>query len=329
VKFCVYAIIFLSVLSTTAFAGDAPPANSGTVLIVKVTNGTAQGRPITGDSVFVGIYQHEQLTDTIEGKVDASGQAVFENVPTGEHTVAVARARHNDMMFGSLPVALTTLSASYTASVIVYDVSDDNSKLSVGMHHFIVKAQADSIMITEYMQLKNSSDTAVISKEKDSQGMPIVLKMSLPEAFSNLRFSSYFEQAAVVTTPDGFYDTMAMPPGENHQAAFSYTLDINSATKDVVKRISLPTSEFVLFSQLGPGKIMGLGSANGRMTLSDGTEAEYFNLSAINAGDTINFQVTGFNVTRSQQKSWIIMGVVFGVAAVLAVLRLRPGSKQP
>ncbi len=328
-KFLASALAFLSILSTTAFAEDAPLTNSNTLLVVKVTNGTAQGTSVTDDKVFVRIFQHEQLTETLEGKVDASGQAVFENVPTREHTVAVASARHGDMMFASRAVSLSSESGTGVAHVTVYDVSEDNSKLSVGMHHFVIKAQSDSLVITEYMQLKNASDMAVISKEKDAQGLPVVLKILLPAEFADLRFAGYFHTDAVVVTEDGFYDTMAMPPGTNHQAAFSYTLGIDSATMDVAKRISLPTSEFVLFSQLGPGKITGLGSATGRMTMADGTSAEYFNLSELNSGDTINFQVTGFNVIKSQRKSWIIMGVVFGVVTMLAVLRLRPKSKQP
>lgn len=326
-KFVASALAFLSILSTTAFAEDAPLTNSGTVLVVKVTNGTAQGTAVTGDLVFVSIYQHERLTDTIEGKVDDSGQAVFENMPTGEHTVAVAAARHSDMMFGGRAVSLTPDSDTHIAHVTVYDVSEDNSKLFVGMHHFIIKAQSNSLVITEYMQLKNSSDTAVISKQRDAQGLPIVLKIMLPEGFKNLRCSSYFEEAALVIIQEGFYDTMAMPPGDDHQAIFSYTIDINSETIDIVKMISLPTSEFVFFSQLDPGRVEGLGLPDGRMTMADGTSAEYFNLTGLNAGDTVTFRVVGFNAPEPERQSWIIMSVVFGVIALVAVLRLL-GLKQ-
>jgi hypothetical protein len=330
-KFSVLAL-FAMVLSPAIGASvdvDAPPADFAVTLVVKVTNGTARGRPVTDDQVLVRIFHHEQLTDTIEGKADASGQAVFENVPAQEHAVAVASARHNDMMFGGRAISLTPGSDTHIAHVTVYDVSEDNSKLSVGMHHFIIKAQSNSLLVTEYMQLKNVSDMAVISKERDAQGLPVVLKILLPGGFANLQFASYFQTGAVVVTEDGFYDTMATPPGANHKATFSYTLDIDSATMDIAKMISLPTSEFVLFSQLGPGKIKGLASAKGQMTMTDGTSAEYFSFSELNTGDTINFQVTGFNVVKSQRQSWIIMGVVFGIMAVVAVLRLHFGQRQP
>ena len=324
-----FAMVLSPALGVSVDAEDTLPADSVVTLIVKVINGTAQGKPITNDQVVVRIFQHEQLAATLEGKVDASGQAVFENVPAKEHNVAFAFVKHIDMMYTGLPVALTPDSDTHITHVTVYDVSEDNSILSVGMHHFIIKARSNSLLLTEYMQLNNPSDTAVISKEKDAQGLPVVLKILLPAGFANLRFAGYFQPAAVVLTKDGFYDTMAAPPGPNHQAVFSYTLDINSKTMDIVKKISLPTSEFVLLSQLGQGRIQGLGSLNGRMTLVDGTPAEFFNLSRLNAGDKISFQVTGFNVAESQRQLWIIMGAVFGIMAVLAVLRLRRHSKQP
>jgi hypothetical protein len=329
VKIYVFALVLSSAFGAMALAEDAPVGPPNVVLTVKVTNETAQGAAVTGDPVSVRIYQNQQLTDTLQGTVDASGRAVFENVPTGEQTFAVPSAKHNNMMFSGRPVAIGPGPGSYIGHVIVYEISEDSSQISVGVHHFIVKAQADSLVITEYMQLANSSDMAVTSKEKDSQGLPVVLKMLLPSGFKNLQFSDYFEAAAVVATADGFYDTMAMPPGANHQAAFSYTLDIDSATLDIVKNVSLPTSEFMLFSQLGPQRIEGLGSPSGSMTLADGTSAEYFSLSAFNAGDKISFKVTGFNVAKSQRQSWIIMGVVFGVVVFLAVMRLLPKNKQP
>jgi hypothetical protein len=329
VKFSVFALLFSVAIGATAFAEDAPVGPPDVVLTVKVTNGTAQGAAVTGDPVSVRIYQNQQLTDTLQGTVDATGQAVFENVPAPEQVFAVPSAKHNGMMFSGRPVALGPGPGSHIGYVTVYEISEDSSQLFVGVHHFIIKAQADYLVITEYMQLANPSDMAVTSKEKDSQGLPVVLKMLLPRGFKNLQFSDYFEAAAVVTTADGFYDTMAMPPGANHHAVFSYTIDIDSATLDIVKNISLPTSEFILFSQLGPQRIEGLGSPSSNMTLADGASAEYFDLSRLNMGDKINFKVTGFNVVKSQRQSWIIMGVVFGVVAFLAVLRLRPKNKQP
>ncbi|HIJ70423.1 MAG TPA: hypothetical protein HPP87_03565 [Planctomycetes bacterium] len=326
--FSLFAIALLPTLVVSVCKGQAPSEDSVVTLVVKVNNGTAQGKSVTGDPVFVEIHQHEKLTATFEGRVDSTGQAVLENVPATEHTVAVPFASHSNMMYTGFPVRLTPDKDTHIAKVMVYDISGDNSKLSVGMHHFIIRAETDSLLITEYMQLNNPTDKAIISQERDARDLPVVFKISLPPGFGNLRFLSYFQSPAVVVTKDGFYDTMATPPGDNQQAAFSYTLDVDSETMKISKKISLPTSEFAIFSQLGAGKISGLGPAKGSRAMSDGTSAEYFAFSGLNSGDTINFQVTGFNVIKSQRDLWIIIGAVFAVAAAGAVVRASLKKKQ-
>jgi hypothetical protein len=78
------------------------------------------------------------------------------------------------------------------------------------------------------MQLKNSSDMAVSSKQKDGENREVILEIMLPKGFQNLKSTSYFKDAALVITEQGFYDTMAVPPGE-YAVNFSYTLDITSS----------------------------------------------------------------------------------------------------
>jgi hypothetical protein len=293
------------------------------VLAVEVTSGTADGIAVTDDVVIVQIYEHGKLLQTLEGKVAANSKALFENVPTGEHIVAVARTKHQNMMFNSRPVALSPTEDELFAYVLVFDVSDDKSKLSVETHHLMIKAQPESIAITEYMQLKNSSDMAVSSKERDSQNRTVVLDIMLPKGFKNLRSSSYFEDNALVITEEGFYDVMAVPPGE-HQVTFSYTLDITSDSTDIVKKISLPTSNFVVFAELGRAKLQGLGQAEKQLIRTDGAPIEYYRRNHLAPAEEIAFQITGFNVGASGLATWIILAVVFGGLMVLAILRLGP-----
>jgi hypothetical protein len=173
------------------------------------------------------------------------------------------------------------------------------------------------------MQIKNSSGMAISSKERDSQNRTIVLDIMLPKGFKNLKSSSYFEDNALVVTKHGFYDIMAVPPGE-HQAAFSYTLDITSDSMDIVKKISLPTSNFIVFAELGLAKLQGLGQAERQLTRANGISIEYYERSHLAPAEEITFQITGFNVGSSGLSSWVILAVVFSTLMILAILRLRP-----
>jgi hypothetical protein len=174
--------MLLLLLSSSAIFGNEPsgPASQAR-LTVQVTNGTANGGSVVGDTVTVAIYQHEKLLTTAEAVVASDSKAVFEDIPAGEHMVAVVRARHQDMMFSSRQVTLRPPGKTFSADVHVFDVSDDKSKLSMQTHHFIIKTGPAALEITEYMQLKNSSDTAITSKERDSQDRAIVVEVKLPD----------------------------------------------------------------------------------------------------------------------------------------------------
>ena len=313
-------------LAKPCLADETSAPTSQGVLTVEVTNGTENGATVENDLVIVRIYEDGQLVHTSDGKANTDGKAVFDNVPTGDRVVAIVRARHQDMMFNGRPVALRPEEDELVAQVQVFDVSDDKSKLSVEIHHFMIRAQSELLEITEFMQLKNSSDMAVSSKERDGQDRTIVLQIPLPKGFKNLRASSYFEQDALVVTEEGFYDTMAVPPGE-YEVTFSYTLDITSNTMGIVKKISLPTSSFVLFAELGQAELRGPDDAEQQLLRTNGAQMKYYKFNNLAPTEEIAFQITGFNVDTSNLAAWVILAIVFSVVAILAVSRLRPEKK--
>ncbi len=112
-----------------------------------------------------------------------------------------------------------------------------------------------------------------------------------------------------------------MPPGEQH-ITFSYTLDVPSTTMDIVKTISLPTSEFILFAELGGAKIHGLSETAEQATRSSGESMQYYSRSGLSPGEEIAFQLTNLDVGSSGLAKWIIAAAVISVIVVLLVLRL-------
>lgn len=319
--FLLTAIITLVFSLQVCFSEEPAAPVTQTNLIVEVTNGTANGSSVAGDEVTLQIYQHGQLLRTFNSKIADNGKAVFDDVTIGEHNIAIARVMHQNMSFSGHSVVLKQTQNTVSTNVQVFDVSDDKSQLAVKTHHLIIKVQSDFLVITEYMQLKNSSDMAVTSKQKDDQSRPVVLEIMLPEGFENLKSSSYFEDNALVITEYGFYDTMAVPPGE-YAVSFSYTININADTMDFVKKLSLPTSSLVIFAELGQAKIQGLGQAY-KLTGANGVPMEYYKRSNLAPAEDIVFQIAGFNVNTPATGTWVILSVVLGAVVILALLRLR------
>jgi hypothetical protein len=227
------------------------------------------------------------------------------------------------MAFSGAPVVLSPTDQGLLARVTVYDVSTDTSKLSIGTHHIMIAVRDGTLEFTEYMQLNNASDRAVTGAPRDDQNRPVVLEVKLPEGFQDLATSGYFEQPALVVTADGFYDTMAVPPGE-HQVTFSYRLAIHSGTVKIAKQITLPTTELTIFWQQGQGRLEGLGEPAARMTNAQGVPVEYYSRSVLQPGDRVAFQIAGFAAQKSDSSTWLVLALIFAVIVVVALLRLRP-----
>ena len=314
-------MVLAGIGGSLCFARESKTPESTTALTVKVINKTANGTDVIDDPVTISIFHHNQLLDTLQGKVDDTGKAVFQNVTAGEHLVAVASVMHNNMKFDSYIVALDREQKTISMLVQVFEHTSDRSKLSVGIHHFILEVHSNWLAITEYMQIKNNSDMAITSDKKDSRDRAIALQIILPHGFKNFKYSKYFQQQAVVVTEHGFYDTMAVPPGD-HQAAFEYTLDINSDTINIVKELSLPTSHFMLFAQLPPTiKVRGTDLEETQTTTANGKPMRYYKRTNLDKDRKITFNITGFNTGFSSVASWPILAAVFGAVLILAIIR--------
>jgi len=314
-------IMTFSVVLSGFLWANARSEEAGARLVVQVSNGTKNGTPVVGDTVTLNVFHQQEPAHSAEAMVDENGQAVFENLPSGGRTSAVARVSHQNMAFQSRPVLLTSTDPNATARVEVYDVSSDLSELSVGTHQITIGPDSGSLQFKEYMQLRNSSDKVIRSDARDAAGKPIVVEVKLPDGFEDLTFSSYFERSAMVVTETGFYDTLAVPPGE-YEAMFSYRIDVDGGFVEVVKELSLPTSGVEVFWEGGQGRLEGLGPPEAQLTNGQGAPVEYYQPDAKMAGDRISFRVTGFTGPTSDADTWMMLAVVFGAMVVVVAWRL-------
>jgi len=319
-------MVTLLLTAQAVCAGEEPVAGvvpQTGALVVKVTNGTPGGSSPAGDTVTAYVYQHAQPMNKLTAKVGDGGMAVLEDVPTGETFSALVRAQHQGVAFSGQMVRLLPTDGQIEASVEVFDSITDTSHLTVSMHHMIIESEASSLVISEFLQLSNNSEYAICSKETGGR----VVSIGLSKGYTNLTPQRYFETDALVATEDGFYDTMAVAPG-SYEVGFSYTLDIDSSVMDISRGITMPTSQFVVFMKVPSLKIEGLEAVESSMTDSAGRPLEYYKRSDLAAGDELSFQIAGFNIETSWRGTWLILSVVFGAVAVLALFRAIRGKAE-
>ena len=319
--------VSIAIVLFACVAASAAPDDEYFVLTVNVTNGTANGKSVSGDDITVRIFEHEKLVKTSRGKVGDDGKAVFTDIPRREHLILYPKVEHNGTLFKGPTVGLNPERQHANIYVDVFENSYDNSFLKVVTQHFKIEQKGNFLVLSEFIQLKNSSNFAISSKTKDRKNRSIVLTIPLPKGFRNFTCSDYLASESLVFTDEGFYDTMVVPPGD-HKLVFSYNLKIKPSDMDIVKKISLSTSYFIIFSQLEPGSIQGLGKPDGKVVLPGGVATEYYDRGAISAGEQITFKVVGLIVNNENRNLWIVVAVIFGILMILALTRLLPAKKH-
>lgn len=320
------AMIMAAVLLVVQAAYPAEMPGGGapevTKVVVKVSNGTPGGSSPAGDPITLDIYVHSKPMYNLEENVGADGTAVFEGVPVGEMFLAMARVEHRAVAFSSQAIRLLAQDGPVEGTVTVYDSSSDLSLLTVSMHHIIIESGSSSLVISEFLQLSNNSDNAICAAQPNGP----VVSVGLPKGYANFTPKSYFQQEALVMGEEGFYDKMAVAPG-NYEASFSYTLGVESSVVEIARKITLGTSQLVIFVKVPSLKIEGLEAAQSSMTDSDGAAIVYYKKSDLAAGEQLSFRISGFNVGSSPSDVWLILSVVFGVVVVLAIVRAVGGGK--
>ena len=313
----VFVVVAVFAQTLAAAPEQAPPVT----LTVEVINRTIGGKDVTGDEILVEIYEDGTPTTILQATLGDKDSASFEKVPTGDHITAAAKVKHQSMSFSGEPFALTPQQTPITTYVEVYDVSTEVSQLRAVTHHMKLTQQGKSIVVSEFIQLRNPTDKAITSEHRDKDGRATVLSISLPKGYRDFSSSHYLVSEALVFTEEGFHDTMAVPPGD-HQVAFSYHLDTASGKAEFNREIPLSTKDLVVYSALGKGAVQGLGQASGEVTLTEGIAAEYFNLGARPGGAEVEFRIAGLSVDRTYRNTWVIIGALFVVMMVLAVGRM-------
>jgi hypothetical protein len=182
-KLSIIALLVSTLFVTASIFAEEKVDSQDLVIHMKVTNATANGGTIVGDSAFITLYNNNKEVETIEALIDESGTAVFKYSLGDRHLLAWPRVRHQEMMYSATKLHLHYSPDPIEVKAEVYDVSKDNSGITVGAHHLIIKQVAGNILIEEFMQLKNDTDKAITTDEKDALDRPKIITFFLPTGY--------------------------------------------------------------------------------------------------------------------------------------------------
>jgi len=312
--------LFLAISGFLSAEEPSHEADEAAVLVIHISNGTRDGQVPEGMPVTVNFYHDDDLLKQTTGLTDAEGNCTINEIPQGSDIIAVAQVKYSNMAFSSTPLYLEAGKKRHELPIQIFEVTYDNSLIQAGTHHMIVKKNGINVRITEYIQLINGSDKAILAEQKDAEAAPKVIEIMLPKNFRDLSFSSYFHPNAVIQTETGFYDTMAIPPGSYH-GVFSYDVPLREKAIDFTKSITLPTKSVMIFIEAGCGITSELGEPAGQMTLKDGTNTNYYTVD-VSPGSVLTFHAEGITIPKPQQSIWRVLGTVFAMIVIIAAVRL-------
>jgi mono/diheme cytochrome c family protein len=228
-------------------APEAAAVSSGTVTGV-VVNGSGAQVP-GGLEVVLHGFDHIEEVYTATTTIEADGSYSFGDVEMPEARIFMVSVDYSDTTYTSDLAIAEADSQALNLPVTVYETTSETAALVIDrLHIFIENIGPDLLQVTELYLVSNAGDRVVVPED---QGQPVV-RYTLPAEAQNLRFQPGTQTTRFVELPDGFGDTMGIPPGTGqYQVMYAYDLTYDRGL-DYVKNHDMPVnSVIVLLPDMG------------------------------------------------------------------------------
>lgn len=203
---------------------------SGT-LMVTVVQGTKDGPDVKGDTVKLEMSYYGKLFRTYEAKLNASGRAVFNDVPVGVSLRPKVTIEHQGREFPAYGETMSPKRPDLAIRMKVYETTEQMPQIEVVMHHAIVKPLPDrsGYAVQEKMIIENKSDRVWIGKVV-ADGKRQTLPLTLPESV---------EKREEMDTSRPLY------PGQS-RLELHYVIPLRAGQSELVLRALAPTASLAI-----------------------------------------------------------------------------------
>jgi hypothetical protein len=229
-------------------------AQDGGVLEGQVVNGTAGGPDVgAGHSVTLHVLQGDSTVDTLETTTDAQGKFHFEGLDTNPDLEYWPEAVYQDVSYPvDAPYQFEGDTTAMTATVTVFETTEDGSAISLDAVHLIVESFGSVLRISEICLFGNSGDRTYIGSLGAAEQRTTVA-ISLPEGAVGLAFEDGSAEDRFVQVDGGLLDTEPVPPGYESSLVFlSYHLAVTGNEVPVELHFAYPIASLnVLVAQPG------------------------------------------------------------------------------
>ncbi len=154
---------------------------TGTVM-VQVIQGSRGGAAVEGLPVTLDMSYYGKTWRTYEGKANASGRVVFNDVPVGVALDPKVTVPMDGLEFYGRGETMGPKKPDQAIRVTVYETTEQQPPLRIIMHHAIVKPLADGTGygVQERMTIASESDRVWIGRPVGEDGKRVTLDLAVP-----------------------------------------------------------------------------------------------------------------------------------------------------
>ncbi len=325
-------LVTILILTPSAFAIAAEPGSG--VIEGQVINWTEGGSSVADQDVTLKTYLNNDEVGSTPTKTDAEGKFKFDDLPTESDYFYEVWLDYQEAEYSEW-VWFEENETSKSIEVVVYDSTTSDEAIKVATSHIVIYVEEDSLLMKEYFLFVNEGDrTYVGSEEVTAEGEKKTLRFSLPKEAIELQYTRELMECCVVSTEEGFVDTMPATPGVK-EVSFSYRVKPSSGTFTFSKVVHYPITTFDFFVVQDEG----IEVVSDQLTMEEPVDIEgtrFIHLSGqdLTPGITLEARLSGLPGASNQGVfKWTAVGLIvlacsFGFGYLLIRKRRQPVSTE-
>jgi len=249
-------------------AADRNQVVTGT-LVIKATQGTAEGTAIGETAVKVELYSHAGPPQTIEGQLDPHGVLMIEDFKFQGVVQPVVSVQHAGVSYQAIGRTMNATQPDQIIKVTVYDTTDEAPAWSLRNRHVYMQIVNQTLQVQEVIIVENPGDRAWLgAPQSDAENAPrATIKLTLPAGAQNARVMRAPENTQIVG--DQLVQRSSLVPGQT-EMRIAYELPVEDHAVSFVVAAPAPTRHLMVFLPEDNGRIEAEGLTAGEPLNSRG-----------------------------------------------------------
>lgn len=245
-----------------AQVASAQPSDEVPAGTIRVTVVDAEGQPVAGAPVDVGVLAQGGDRRRHNAETDENGVASFEGLETGSAQAYRVNVPHEGATYSSNPFQLPT-DRGYDVRITRLPVTRDDRFVFFHVFRVIAELRDDRLHVIHQTELTNAGrETYVFPREG--------VRASLPEKALAFQAQRVMTDQRIEESDGGYVMRGSLPPG-TVQLAWAYDLPIDGDTVEIPVDIPLRVFDLQVFSEAPEGLVMDVrGMPDPRRVDNDG-----------------------------------------------------------